>query len=32
LNTTYRDHLSRMEDRNLLMPGRNFSLAYRWFF
>lgn len=32
LNTSYRDHLSRMEDRNFLMPGRNFNLAYRWFF
>jgi iron complex outermembrane receptor protein len=32
LNTSYRDHLSRMEDRNYLMPGRNISLAYRWFF
>jgi len=32
LDTKYRDHLSRMEDRNLLMPGRNFTLAYRWFF
>lgn len=32
LNTKYRDHLSRMEDRNFLMPGRNINLAYRWFF
>lgn len=32
LNTSYRDHLSRMEDRNFLMPGRNINLAYRWFF
>jgi iron complex outermembrane recepter protein len=32
MNTSYRDHLSRMEDRNFLMPGRNISLAYRWFF
>ncbi len=32
LNTRYRDHLSRIEDRNLLMPGRNINLAYRWFF
>lgn len=32
LDAKYRDHLSRMEDRNFLMPGRNFSLAYRWFF
>jgi iron complex outermembrane recepter protein len=32
LNTRYRDHLSRVEDRNFPMPGRNISLAYRWFF
>ena len=32
LNASYRDHLSRMEDRNLLMPGRDLSLVYRWFF
>jgi iron complex outermembrane recepter protein len=32
LNERYRDHLSRIEDRNLLMPGRNITLAYRWFF
>jgi len=32
LDAKYRDHLSRMEDRNFLMPGRNLSLAYRWFF
>ena len=32
LNTSYRDHLSRMEDRNYLMPGRNINLAYRWYF
>lgn len=32
LNTSYRDHLSRIEDRNFLMPGRNINLAYRWFF
>ncbi len=31
LNSRYRDHLSRIEDRNFPMPGRNFSLAYRWF-
>jgi iron complex outermembrane recepter protein len=29
---SYRDHLSRIEDRNFPMPGRNFSLAYRLFF
>jgi len=31
-NESYRDHLSRIEDRNILMPGRNFHLAYRWYF
>jgi len=31
-NVKYRDHLSRMEDRNFLMPGRNLTLAYRWHF
>jgi iron complex outermembrane recepter protein len=32
LNTRYRDHLSRIEDRNFYMPGRNVNLTYRWFF
>jgi iron complex outermembrane recepter protein len=32
LDTKYRDHLSRVEDRNFFMPGRNFNLTYRWFF
>jgi iron complex outermembrane recepter protein len=32
LDTKYRDHLSRIEDRNFVMPGRNFNLTYRWFF
>lgn len=32
LNTRYRDHLSRIEDRNFPMPGRNINLTYRWFF
>jgi iron complex outermembrane receptor protein len=32
LNESYRDHLSRIEDRNVYMPGRNFNLTYRWFF
>jgi iron complex outermembrane receptor protein len=32
LNTRYLDHLSRIENRNLLMPGRNFNISYRWFF
>ena len=31
-NTSYRDHLTRIEERNFPMPGRNFNLAYRWFF
>ncbi len=32
LDESYRDHLSRIEDRNVLMPGRNFTLSYRMFF
>jgi iron complex outermembrane recepter protein len=32
LNLRYRDHLTRIEERNYPMPGRNFNLAYRWFF
>jgi iron complex outermembrane recepter protein len=32
LDKAYRDHLSRIEDRNISMPGRNISLAYRWYF
>ncbi len=32
LDVRYRDHLSRVEDRNFPMPGRNINLAYRWFF
>jgi iron complex outermembrane recepter protein len=32
LNERYRDHLSRVAERNFPMPGRNFSLAYRLFF
>jgi iron complex outermembrane receptor protein len=31
-DTAYRDHLSRIEDRNFVMPGRNFNLSWRWFF
>ncbi len=31
-DTRYRDHLSRVEERNFPMPGRNLSLSYRWFF
>lgn len=29
LNTSYRDHLSRVEGRDLPMPGRNLSVTYR---
>ena len=29
LDTKYRDHLSRIEDRHFSMPGRNINLAYR---
>ncbi len=32
LNTKYRDHLSRVEDRQFPMPGRNLNLAYRFYF
>jgi iron complex outermembrane recepter protein len=32
LDERYRDHLSRIEDRGALMPGRNFNLTYRLFF
>jgi iron complex outermembrane recepter protein len=32
LNQRYRDHLSRVAERNFPVPGRNFSLAYRLFF
>ncbi len=31
-DVAYRDHLSRIEDRNVSMPGRNIHLAYRWYF
>lgn len=31
-DTTYRDHLSRVEDRDNPMPGRDASITYRWFF
>ncbi len=31
-DTKYRDHLSRIEDRNFPMPGRNISLMYSWIF
>ncbi len=32
LNQRYRDHLSRVEDRDFPMPGRNVTLNYRWHF
>jgi len=32
LDTAYRDHLSRVEDRNFPMPGRSLNLVYRWMF
>ncbi len=32
LDQRYRDHLSRVTERNFPMPGRNFTLAYRLFF
>lgn len=32
LNERYRDHLSRVEDRNNPMPGRNINIMLRWDF
>jgi iron complex outermembrane recepter protein len=32
LNQSYRDHLSRIEDRNNPMPGRNLNAMIRWDF
>lgn len=32
LNTSYRDHLSKIEDRGQLMPARNLSLIYTFDF
>jgi iron complex outermembrane recepter protein len=32
MNTSYRDHLSRLPERDMLMPGRNVSAIYRWRF
>lgn len=32
MNTTYRDHLSRVEDRQYPMPARNVSATYSWNF
>lgn len=32
LNRAYRDHLSRVENRNAPMPGRNINLMLRWEF
>ncbi|MFW5973745.1 MAG: TonB-dependent receptor domain-containing protein, partial [Bacteroidota bacterium] len=31
-NRLYRDHLSRVEERDAPMPGRNLNLTYRWIF
>lgn len=31
-NRLYRDHLSRIEERDAPMPGRNLNLTYRWIF
>jgi iron complex outermembrane recepter protein len=31
-NRLYRDHLSRIEERDAPMPGRNINLTYRWIF
>jgi len=31
-DTKYRDHLSRVEDRNFPMPGRDINITYRWTF
>lgn len=32
LNTIYRDHLSRVEDRDNPMPGRSAHVMYKWYF
>ena len=32
LDTVYRDHLSRVDERRFPMPGRNLNLVYRWSF
>ncbi|MBA2661324.1 MAG: TonB-dependent receptor [Bradymonadaceae bacterium] len=32
LNTVYRDHLSRVEGREVVMPGRSANAMYRWVF
>jgi iron complex outermembrane recepter protein len=32
LNTSYRDHLTRIEDRNKPMPGRGLTVTYRYLF
>jgi iron complex outermembrane receptor protein len=31
-DVSYRDHLSRVEDRQFTMPGRNVTLVYSWNF
>jgi iron complex outermembrane recepter protein len=32
LDTAYKDHLTRIENRENPMPGRNFNMMYRWVF
>ncbi len=32
LDKAYRDHLTRIRDRNRPMPGRNINIGYRWLF
>ncbi|MGF1670631.1 MAG: TonB-dependent receptor domain-containing protein, partial [Balneolaceae bacterium] len=32
LNASYRDHLSRVENRNNPMPGRNANISWKWSF
>jgi iron complex outermembrane recepter protein len=32
LNTSYKDHLTRIEDRNRPMPGRGMTITYRYLF
>lgn len=31
-DVSYRDHLSRVEDRQFTMPGRNVTIVYSWNF
>jgi len=32
LNVSYKDHLTRIEERNNPMPGRNLNINLRWNF